>query len=481
MMIFIIYSGLMLILTLLILITLRYKRDLFKNLDKKKYSYGFIYGTSAFIIDFFSRYIHKVNYESIKSRLSKININSADEKEAYIELVSKIALSVIVFYIIAVAGYIKCGMDTFAEEKDISALERPEYGEGEKSYNIILKDEDNEEIINIDVGERLYSKEETYEMFIKSYPKMIEVFLGNNEELDNITEDLNFISALDNGISIQWEIENTDYIDYSGNILWLRIEGKVSTKVTAVMFMGDYSQSYDINIVLNKEGREKKKLIDDEINQIVDNNYKEEKSINLKEIAEKYGVRFVDKKDKASLKYILYGLVISVLIFIAKGKDGEKELEKRKDELEADYASIITKFTILQAAGLNTVNAWDKIIEDYERQGKSKRFVYEEMKYARRRMKTGGSEILAYLEFGRRCGTHSYIKFANLLEQNLRKGAKGMKEILNSEVREALEERKVLARKRGDMAGTKLLLPMGIMLIISIAVIIVPALMAVNV
>ena len=96
-------------------------------------------------------------------------------------------------------------------------------------------------------------------------------------------------------------------------------------------------------------------------------------------------------------------------------------------------------------------------------------------------MKMGYSETEAYLEFGRRCGIHSYVKFAGLLEQNIKKGTKGLKEILNNEVTEAFEERKALARKRGDEAGTQLLIPMVIMLIISIVIIIVPAILSFNI
>ena len=56
-----------------------------------------------------------------------------------------------------------------------------------------------------------------------------------------------------------------------------------------------------------------------------------------------------------------------------------------------------------------------------------------------------------------------------------RKGTKGLAEILENEVNDAYEDRKALARKKGEEAGTKLLLPMGIMLVISMAIIIIPA------
>ena len=47
--------------------------------------------------------------------------------------------------------------------------------------------------------------------------------------------------------------------------------------------------------------------------------------------------------------------------------------------------------------------------------------------------------------------------------------------ILEEEAAEAFEERKADARKLGEEAGTKLLLPMGIMLIVVMIIVIVPA------
>ena len=72
------------------------------------------------------------------------------------------------------------------------------------------------------------------------------------------------------------------------------------------------------------------------------------------------------------------------------------------------------------------------------------------------------------------------IKLGNLLEQNLSKGTKGMKQSLQEEVEESLEERKKLARKKGEEASTKLLVPMVLMLLVVIIIIAVPALMSMN-
>ena len=96
------------------------------------------------------------------------------------------------------------------------------------------------------------------------------------------------------------------------------------------------------------------------------------------------------------------------------------------------------------------------------------------------KIKSGVSEREAYAQFGQRCGLYPYIKLGNILEQNLSKGTKGMKLLLKQETVDAFEERKRIARKRGEEAGTKMLVPMILMMLVVVVIIAVPALMTVR-
>ena len=62
-----------------------------------------------------------------------------------------------------------------------------------------------------------------------------------------------------------------------------------------------------------------------------------------------------------------------------------------------------------------------------------------------------------------------------MLTQNLKKGSKGLLELLEQESSEAFEERRRRARAEGEKAGTKLLLPMMLMLGVVFLLILVPA------
>ena len=62
--------------------------------------------------------------------------------------------------------------------------------------------------------------------------------------------------------------------------------------------------------------------------------------------------------------------------------------------------------------------------------------------------------------------------------QNMKKGTEGFIALLETEASDAFEKRKELSRQMGETAGTKLLLPMMLMFGIVIAIIIMPAFMA---
>ena len=89
----------------------------------------------------------------------------------------------------------------------------------------------------------------------------------------------------------------------------------------------------------------------------------------------------------------------------------------------------------------------------------------------------GTPEGTAYREFGKRCRLQPYLKLSSLLEQNRKAGTKNLRAILQTEMADAFEMRKNLARRLGEEAGTKLLLPLFLMLGIEMVMIMVPAMM----
>ena len=98
-----------------------------------------------------------------------------------------------------------------------------------------------------------------------------------------------------------------------------------------------------------------------------------------------------------------------------------------------------------------------------------------------REMNYGISEIKAYENFGKRCGSQNYMRLAELLIQQVKRGARGMNQLLMQEVTESEIIWRENSRKKAEEAGTKLLLPMVLLMTVVFAVLMIPAFLSISV
>ena len=119
-----------------------------------------------------------------------------------------------------------------------------------------------------------------------------------------------------------------------------------------------------------------------------------------------------------------------------------------------------------------------RIRDDYrseKRRGGRLRPGFEIIAEAADEMEHGISEKEAYERIGRKSGCTEYRTFAVLLSQNLMKGGGELTGILRREAANAAEERRKRARVKGEEAGTKLIMPMMMELMLVMAILMVPA------
>ena len=173
----------------------------------------------------------------------------------------------------------------------------------------------------------------------------------------------------------------------------------------------------------------------------------------------------------------------AVLLWVSEKQRKKEERKKEILQMKMDYPQIINKLTLYIGAGMTIRRAWFCIAQDYEknREKTGKRKAYEEMVCTMNQIRGGGSEGECYENCGARCGITSYRKFGMLLSQNLRKGPRGITETLRREAEEAFEERMNQAKKLGEEAGTKLMIPMFLMLAVVFLIVMVPALLSIQI
>lgn len=180
--------------------------------------------------------------------------------------------------------------------------------------------------------------------------------------------------------------------------------------------------------------------------------------------------------DKSGALLAAMGLFAAFVVIVKKIREQQTGEARRAEQLLMDYPGMVMKFALLLQAGMTVRKAFQKMAGDYHRcTPEAGRFAYEAIEAACHEMDSGVAEAEAYRRFGERCGQMKYKTFSTLLIQNLQKGSRRMADMLEQEALEAWEERKRKARVLGEVAATKLLLPMILMLGVVMAIIMIPA------
>ncbi len=369
-----------------------------------------------------------------------------------------------------------------------NAIERNDYGKGEKSVALDVYVDGKEIMKNreVVVEERRYTPEETREIFDTIISHLEEGILGRNLSLDAVCYDLELPGSVEGyPVGIQWELSDYGVMDSEGHLKTSKIpEDGCIERITAILTYGGLSAEHSFNVMLypppKNDERSLEEKLEDEMEVSNEGSLFGQYSI-LPTTVDGHPVTYKPHESSDSLLLTAVAALAAGVLFKAAEKDVEKSMKKRATQMMIDYPQIVSKLTLLIGAGMTIKAAFEKIALDHERKGgKELRYAYEEMLLCVREMSGGMAEADAYVRFGNRCRLQKYVKLGAMLSQNLKRGSAGLLEILENEERDAFEERKSLARRLGEEAGTKLLAPMGIMLVIVMVVVVIPAFLSVD-
>jgi tight adherence protein C len=168
---------------------------------------------------------------------------------------------------------------------------------------------------------------------------------------------------------------------------------------------------------------------------------------------------------------LVIGICLALLLVRYLEKDINDKLEARREELQLDLPQVLSKMALLINSGMVMREAWVKVSQTGDRA------LYQEMRITSSEMANGASDLEAFRNFAERCSVKSIRKVTSTLVQNMQKGNKELSYFLEEMSREMWEEKKNLVRQKGETAGTKLLIPMGMVFIGILLLIIVPVFM----
>jgi hypothetical protein len=189
-------------------------------------------------------------------------------------------------------------------------------------------------------------------------------------------------------------------------------------------------------------------------------------------------IQWTEKPEDYSLWVLGMVLGTAALIYYFSDRDLQGKVTRRRASLQEAYPLIVNKLILYLGAGLTLRGAYQKIARQYREKKEQDHIyhpAYEEIVYTCHEIEAGVPESMAYENFGKRSGVSAYVKLNTLLIQNLKKGSRTLLERLRKEGELALSEGLQRKRKVGEEAGTKLLIPMIMMLGVVMVLVMIPA------
>lgn len=328
--------------------------------------------------------------------------------------------------------------------------------------------------------------EKAKEYFTHAKKEIDQTFFAEGERADHVTTGVYMKQSYVKGlVKAEWSLDGYQYVDVDGGIIddSIPADGKI-VQATAELSCGEEKESYVFSFhVYPTELTEPEQLLKD-IDAVIEAEgaQKGNEVMTLPDNIDGVRLQWSEKKQYLVWKVLFFEILVLVLLRFVVAEKKRNERKEQKEQMLLDYSEVVSKLLILMGAGMSLKQAWSRISAQYsnKRQKREieKRYIFEEMLITDHEICDGESERRAYQNFADRVELPAYQRLVRILVQNMQTGSRGVCQLLNQESITALEERKAIARKLGEEAGTKMLLPLMLMLGIVIAIIMVPAIMS---
>lgn len=440
-------------------------------------------------------------------------------KQMLLCISASLLLTILVFFLGLQDGVLKEGF----------RLPRSGYG-GSKQY-ITLEvsglTEDTSVPLDITVSPKRYTEEEANAVFREIYDQLEELVVAEGESFANLQHDLRLMTKLPKyGVQLSWDFypeldpaldagsvtpdeARAYYRKYRhlmdsdgtlhnetlapGTVVTGYLSLIMSTDIVPTSTDGEtkylktqyHSAPYRIYVGIVPRALSRYESLLLQLQQAItteDEGSLSENMLSLPTEIDGQRIYYSEHEDRSYLLLPLLGVIAAMAIYMRQEQARRTEKKQREALLMLDYSELVSKLMVYIGAGLTVRNALETISQHFDaliaRGIKEDRPLYQELRTMVIQFRRNMPESEIYLSFGRRVNLKPYTKLVSLIEQNRMNGARNLRAMLELEMEDAFEQRKTTARRLGEEAGTKLLLPLFIMLGIVMIIVIVPAMSA---
>ncbi len=392
----------------------------------------------------------------------------------------KIILAAILISVLSIiAGII---YDSGLKNMEITKLKRPEvYEDAENiSFGVEVSGIEDEGQLNYigQIEAKKIAEGEIQDYLIRTLDQVEKSMFREGESKDRVLTGVNIPSSLpQNPINISFSTNGSGVLLESGDTNFDLVKEKqlITVKLLASYEGKEAERNLDITLFpqfLTEEERIRF-AVKEKIDKLLTGG--ENEIIEIPSEVEGHGVKVFIPKEEITGSILGFTLLLIICLFVVFNENNKKKIKDREEELKNGYTEFVGRFVILLGAGLSISAVWKKLEVSFV----SNKSLNEEIRLTLWETNNGKTEREAYENFGKRIGGTQYTKFVSVINQSLKLGSGQLLARLEAESETAMFERRNKAKVMGEMADTKLLMPMMLQLVFIMLIIMVPALMAV--
>jgi tight adherence protein C len=386
-----------------------------------------------------------------------------------------------------------------AGEEDTAAkgyIFREENGGIETEQTLCLDRNGKKDSVRISLSPRDLTGREVEAALDRAEQALPKKVLGK-QTAEDVRADLQLPDRIgDPEVAVVWSVDHPEYVDWDGKLTDQIPETGTDVKLTAELSLGEAVREMTMELTVYPRRLTADQKLEKTVNQEVkDRNHQTERKVRLPEQVEGQKAVWSSGKEEDGIRILALGLLAAFLwIYRAKKKKEDAE-EDRGKYLGYDYPELVSRLVLLMNAGMSARMSLEQIAADFQRHlaafpeqkkrtsaDRKKNFLkhhpgFEAILKTVLRMRNGVTELEAYEQLGRDCRLPEYKTFSDILIRSSTKGGRELLRMLETEAEEAETQRRNRAKVLGEEAGTKLLLPMVLMLVVIMSVLMVPAIL----
>lgn len=476
----------------LLFLSRNFNKDFITSLNKKEEPLYFLYPLIAYCSQWIKSSKNNKAQSERKRIFQELYIGNAPKMQI-IHFYRKVSLAIVICGMcILFAVVLELPKGSQSNLVQDNQLPRPAAGEGGNSVWLEFFIENGYEgNLEFQINEKKLEGKEVEFLFEEVKEYIDRKILGDNKSTSEVTSNLNLMTSIPHSsATIKWSVSDPRYINSQGTINNEEITGdgvlvQIEAEITYYEHQIIYSQYINILPKIYSEEEQLHQSLKEALMEL-DKSTRTEDMLPLPDKVGDHTLSWKSSEKSTGIQLIFLGGLASILVIVGMESSLRNKRKLRNLQMLIDYPDLVCKFTLLLNAGMTIRGAFERIALDYKRKRereinnlkkgeKEPRYAYEELLIAIRELEIGRPEAMVYDSFGQRCSLLCYLRFSTIIVQNMKKGTKGIVQMLEIEAVDAFSERKECAKRLGEEAGTKLLGPMVGMLFIVLLIVLVPA------